>query len=222
MIRENIRNIRRKINQVKQPDQEVLLVAVSKYRGIESMREVYEAGIADMAENRVQEFLQKYDHLPKDITWHLIGHLQTNKVKYIVGKVALIHSLDSVRLAREIQKQAQKRDVTADVLIQINIAKEASKYGFQKEEVEEAIQEISALPHVRIQGLMCIAPQEASEQMLDNYFKEMKSIYEKLKILYNNIDRVNMRYLSMGMSGDFEQAVQNGANLVRIGSAIFE
>lgn len=132
MIQQNIDRIYKKINEIKSSEQEVLLVAVSKYRSIESMMRVYEAGVKDVAENRVQEFLQKYDQLPKDITWHLIGHLQTNKVKYVVGKVALIHSLDSLRLAEEIQKQSEKQKVVTDVLIQINIADEASKFGFQR------------------------------------------------------------------------------------------
>ncbi len=222
MIQQNIDRIYKKINEVKSSEQEVLLVAVSKYRSIESMMRVYEAGVKDMAENRVQEFLQKYDQLPKDITWHLIGHLQTNKVKYVVGKVALIHSLDSIRLAEEIQKQSEKQKVVTDVLIQINIADEASKFGFQKEEVKDAVEQIKTMPNIYIKGLMCIAPLDATTQMLNNYFKEMKTIYENLKVLYNDTDRVNMHYLSMGMSGDFELAVQNGANLVRIGSAIFE
>lgn len=222
MIQQNIDRIYKKINEVKSSEKEVLLVAVSKYRSIESMMRVYEAGVKDMAENRVQEFLQKYDQLPKDITWHLIGHLQTNKVKYVVGKVALIHSLDSLRLAEEIQKQSEKQKVVTDVLIQINIADEASKFGFQKEEVKDAIEQIKTMPNIYIKGLMCIAPLDATTQMLNNYFKEMKTIYENLKVLYNDTDRVNMHYLSMGMSGDFELAVQNGANLVRIGSAIFE
>ena len=142
MIQQNIGRIYKKINEVKSSEKEVLLVAVSKYRSIESMMRVYEAGVKDMAENRVQEFLQKYDQLPKDITWHLIGHLQTNKVKYVVGKVALIHSLDSLRLAEEIQRQSEKQKVVTDVLIQINIADEASKFGFQKEEVKDAIEQI--------------------------------------------------------------------------------
>ncbi|MGI6349832.1 MAG: YggS family pyridoxal phosphate-dependent enzyme [Eubacteriaceae bacterium] len=222
MIQQNIDRIYKKINEIKSSEQEVLLVAVSKYRSIESMMRVYEAGVKDVAENRVQEFLQKYDQLPKDITWHLIGHLQTNKVKYVVGKVALIHSLDSLRLAEEIQKQSEKQKVVTDVLIQINIADEASKFGFQKEEVKDAIEQIKTMPNIYIKGLMCIAPLDATTQMLNNYFKEMKTIYENLKVLYNDTDRVNMHYLSMGMSGDFELAVQNGANLVRIGSAIFE
>ncbi len=222
MIQQNIDRIYKKINEVKSSEKEVLLVAVSKYRSIESMMRVYEAGVKDLAENRVQEFLQKYDQLPKDITWHLIGHLQTNKVKYVIGKVALIHSLDSLRLAEEIQKQSEKQKVVTDVLIQINIADEASKFGFQKEEVKDAIEQIKTMPNIYIKGLMCIAPLDATTQMLNNYFKEMKTIYENLKVLYNDTDRVNMHYLSMGMSGDFELAVQNGANLVRIGSAIFE
>lgn len=222
MIQQNIDRIYKKINEIKSSEQEVLLVAVSKYRSIESMMRVYEAGVKDMAENRVQEFLQKYDQLPKDITWHLIGHLQTNKVKYVVGKVALIHSLDSLRLAEEIQKQSEKQKVVTDVLIQINIADEASKFGFQKEEVKDAVEQIKTMPNIYIKGLMCIAPLDATTQMLNNYFKEMKTIYENLKVLYNDTDRVNMHYLSMGMSGDFELAVKNGANLVRIGSAIFE
>jgi hypothetical protein len=221
MIKNNIKKIKKIIEKKKPENTDILLVAVSKYRDVESIRQVYDAGIKNMAENRVQEFLEKYEVLPNDIRWHMIGHVQTNKVKYIIGKVCLIHSLDSLRLAQEIQKQSEINNVISDVLIQINIADEASKYGFKKEEVNEAIAQISQMEHIRIKGLMCIAPISANEIELNYYFSQMKSIYENLKILYNT-DKAEMKYLSMGMSNDYKIAVENGANIIRIGSAIFE
>lgn len=221
MIKDNVEAILKNIEQSKANDADVLLVAVSKYRNIESIKLVYDAGVKDMAENRVQEFLDKYDKLPKDINWHMIGHVQTNKVKYIVGKVCLIHSLDSIHLAEEVAKQSKKNDIQSNVLLQINIANEASKYGFKKEEIYDAIAQISKMDNINIKGLMCIAPLDAAENELNNYFCDMKSIYEQSKIMYNT-NKAEMKYLSMGMSNDYMTAVKNGANVVRIGSAIFE
>lgn len=220
MIKDNITAILKNIEQNKAKDTDVLLVAVSKYRDIKSIKDVYDAGVKNMAENRVQEFLDKYEALPRDISWHMIGHVQTNKVKYIIGKVCLIHSLDSIHLAEEISRQSKKNDVQSDVLLQINIAKEASKYGFEKEEIYDAMEQISKMDNINIKGLMCIAPLDASENELNNYFCDMKNIYEQLKIMYNT-NKAEMKYLSMGMSNDYMDAVKNGANVVRIGSAIF-
>ncbi|NMC55847.1 MAG: YggS family pyridoxal phosphate-dependent enzyme [Eubacteriaceae bacterium] len=220
MIKDNIEAILKNIEQSKAIDTDVLLVAVSKYRDIESIKQVYDAGIKHMAENRVQEFLDKYEALPKDISWHMIGHVQTNKVKYIIGKVCLIHSLDSIHLAEEIARQSKKNDIQSDVLLQINIAKEASKYGFEKEEIYDAMKQISRMNNINIKGLMCIAPLDATENELNNYFCDMKNIYEQSKIMYNT-NKAEMKYLSMGMSNDYITAVKNGANVVRIGSAIF-
>lgn len=221
MIKNNIETIKKIIEKNKSDNSDVLLVAVSKYRDVDSIRQVYDAGIKHMAENRVQEFLEKYEVLPNDIFWHMIGHVQTNKVKYIIGKVCLIHSLDSLRLAEEIQKQSELKNLLTDVLIQINIANEQSKYGFKEEEVSDAIKQINQMENIRIKGLMCIAPISANEMELNYYFSHMKSIYENLKMLYNT-NKAEMKYLSMGMSNDYKLAVKNGANVVRIGSAIFE
>lgn len=221
MIKDNIQQILKNIENSKLNDFDVLLVAVSKYQDVENIKQVYDAGIKNMAENRVQEFLDKYDALPKDISWHMIGHLQTNKVKYIIGKVCLIHSLDSIRLAEEIEKQSKAKGIKSDVLIQINIANEKSKYGFKKQEVLQAIEIISKMENINIKGLMCIAPFEATEEELNNYFCDMKNIYEQLKMMYNT-DKEEMKYLSMGMSNDYIIAVKNGANIIRIGSAIFQ
>lgn len=221
MIKDNIQAIYKNIKNSEAKNTDVLLVAVSKYRDIESIKQVYDAGIKNMAENRVQEFLDKYDALPKDISWHMIGHLQTNKVKYIIGKVCLIHSLDSIHLAEEINKQSKAQGIQSDVLIQVNIANEASKYGFKKEEVYDAIKQINKMDSINIKGLMCIAPLNACEEEMNNYFRDMKNIYEQLKIMYNT-NKAEMKYLSMGMSNDYITAVKNGANVVRIGSAIFE
>jgi pyridoxal phosphate enzyme (YggS family) len=221
MIKDNIQEILKNIENSKIKNTNVMLIAVSKYRDIDSIKQVYDAGIKNMAENRVQEFLDKYDSLPKDISWHMIGHLQTNKVKYIIGKVCLIHSLDSIHLAEEIDKQSKAKSIQSDVLIQINIANEKSKYGFEKEEIYNAVEQINKMDNVNIKGLMCIAPLDASKEELNNYFCDMKSIYEQLKIMYNT-NKAEMKYLSMGMSNDYMTAVKNGANVVRIGSAIFE
>jgi len=221
MIKDNIERIIKNIDANKIKGTDVMLVAVSKYRDIKDIKQVYEAGIKHMAENRVQEFLIKYDELSREIRWHMIGHIQTNKVKYIIGKVYLIHSLDSIRLAREIEKHSAAKNINSDVLLQINIAEEESKFGFKKEEIFDAAEIISKMDNINIKGLMCIAPQNADNNELNKYFGEMKNIYERLKIMYNT-DKAEMKYLSMGMSNDYITAIKNGANIVRIGSAIFE
>lgn len=211
-IEENIRKIKNSI------PEEVTLIAVSKTKPVEDLTEAYNQGIRDFGENKVQEFLDKYDKLPKDIKWHLIGHLQRNKVKYIVGKVHLIHSLDSIRLLEELEKHYKAGEMMAQALIQINIGKEESKTGIYQEDIEEFLEACERCNNVKIKGLMTIIPQ-GDEESCRNYFKETKAIFEQLKLRkFNNI---HMDILSMGMTGDYEIAIQEGSNMVRVGEGIF-
>ena len=197
----------------------VTVIAVSKTEPAQAVQEAYEAGARDFGENKVQEILQKQPALPQDIRWHMIGHLQRNKVHQVIGKAVLIHAVDSLRLAEQIEQEAAKRNLDVDVILEINVAKEESKYGFFLEDAEEAIRRISALPHVHIKGLMTIAP------FVENP-EENRGIFQKLyqfsvDINDKNIDNVTMGVLSMGMSGDFEVAIEEGATMVRVGTSIF-
>ncbi len=195
------------------------LIAVSKTKPVDMLLEAYDAGCRDFGENKVQELLDKYDMLPADTCWHMIGHLQTNKVKYIVDKVHLIHSVDSVRLAREISKEAVKKNVTVSVLIEVNVAEEETKYGFKVEELEDALREIALLPGIKVKGLMTIAPFVENAEDNRVYFSQIKQL--SVDISAKNIDNIDMNILSMGMTGDYQVAVSEGATYVRVGSGIF-
>lgn len=198
---------------------EVTLIAVSKTKPVEMLQEVYEQGIREFGENKVQELCDKIEVLPEDIHWHMIGHLQTNKVKYIVGKTALIHSVDSLHLAEEIEKQAAKKNVTVSILVEVNIAEEESKFGIHKEEAVALVKSIAALPHLRIQGLMTIAPFVENPEDNRMYFRQIHQLSVDIK--EQNIDNVRMDILSMGMTGDYTVAIEEGATLVRVGTGIF-
>lgn len=187
------------------------LIAVSKTKGVDAIREVYDLGIRDFGENKVQELLSKIPLLPSDINWHMIGHLQTNKVKDIVGKVKLIHSVDSIKLANEINKQASKKGIVCDILIEINIANEESKYGFKDEEVDEAVCYMKSLDNVNLLGFMCVAPYQENAEDNRIYFKKMNSYKTKYKL----------DILSMGMSNDYKVAIEEGASYIRVGTLIF-
>ena len=200
-------------------NQEVTLIAVSKTKPIPLVMEAYAAGVRDFGENRVQELVSKYEAMPKDIRWHLIGHLQTNKVKYIVDKVALIHSVDSLKLAREISKEAAKKNVVCQILIEVNIGEEESKFGLHKDEVIDLVKEVSLLPNLKIKGLMTVAPYVENAEENRRVFRNLKQL--SVDIINKNIDNVDMNIMSMGMSGDFEVAIEKGANCVRIGTSIF-
>lgn len=197
----------------------VTLIAVSKTKPVSDLAAVYECGVRQFGENKVQELVEKYEQLPKDIQWHMIGHLQKNKVKYIVDKVALIHSVDSFSLAEEISKQAVKKQVTVPILIEVNIAGEETKFGIQKEETAELVRAVSVLPNVRIEGLMTIAPFVQNPEDNRDYFREMKKL--SVDIAMQNIDNVSMKILSMGMTGDYQVAIEEGATMVRVGTGIF-
>ena len=200
---------------------EVTLVAVGKTKPASMIRELYDLGVRDFGENKVQELTAKYEELPKDIRWHMIGHLQSNKVKYIVDKVAMIHSVDSLRLAQVIEKEAVKKDVDhVDVLLEVNVSGEESKYGMTPAEVEQQIDQFLDLKRVRICGFMTVAPFAEDPEEVRPYFKRLKQLSVDIqnKTIDNNID---VGLLSMGMSGDFEAAIEEGASFVRVGTRIF-
>ena len=222
-IRENIEHI----NQLKaeaaarsgRKGEDVLLVAVTKLHDVDEINEAIDCGITDIGENKVQEIMDKFDHV-KPVRWHLIGHLQTNKVKYIIDKVSMIHSVDSLRLAQEINKRAQQHNLTMDILIQVNSAEEESKFGIKTEETGQMIQDIlDTCENIRIRGLMCIAPFEENPEDARVYFAEVKKLYDEYgKMEHPHLD---FQYLSMGMSGDFHVAIEEGSNLIRVGTSIF-
>lgn len=212
-------NIAKACRKAQRAREEVTLIAVSKTKPMEMLQKAYDTGIRNFGENKVQELCDKYEVLPQDIKWHMIGHLQTNKVKYLIGKTNLIHSVDSLKLALEIEKQAARRGVTVDVLIEVNIAGEETKYGIAKEEVTALVKEIAALKHVRIQGLMTIAPFVENPEDNRLYFRQIKQL--SVDINNQNIDNVSMNILSMGMSGDYMVAIEEGATMVRVGTSIF-
>lgn len=196
----------------------VKLIAVSKTRTLDELEEAYNAGSRDFGENKVQELVEKYDEFHNDVRWHFIGHLQKNKVKYIVGKVFLIHSLDNTELLKEIEKRYSMNNEIANVLIQINIGRDPNKSGVLLENLEELIEACENCKNVKVKGLMTVIP-KGDEESNRKYFKNMKEIYDSLsKKMYNNI---SMEYLSMGMSGDYQIAMEEGSNMIRIGEGIF-
>ena len=218
MIQENIKlveeNIKKACEKVGRDVNEVTLIAVSKTKPYTAI-----TGVKDYGENKVQELCDKYEILPKDIKWHMIGHLQRNKVKYLVGKASLIHSVDSIRLAEQIEKEYAKADEIANILIEVNMAQEESKFGITSEETEQLVREIAKFPHIRIKGLMTIAPYTDNPESNRVYFRNMKKL--SVDIENKNIDNVSMSVLSMGMTGDYQVAVEEGATLVRVGTGIF-
>lgn len=222
-IKENIEQVKENIRaaalEAGRAPEEVTLIAVSKTKPVSMIKEAYACGCRDFGENKVQELCDKYEMLPADIRWHLIGHLQRNKVKYIVDKVYLIHSVDSLRLAEEIQKEASKKQVHVDILIEVNVAAEESKFGILPEETEGLVRAVAKLPNVHIKGLMTIAPIVEKPEENTVYFSKLKEL--SVDITAKNIDNVTMNILSMGMTGDYQQAVKNGATYVRVGTGIF-
>lgn len=223
MIKENLEEVREKIRQACQRsgrrEEDVTLISVSKTKPVEMLREAYEAGSRDFGENRVQEIMEKYGQMPEDVRWHMIGHLQKNKVRQVIDKAVLIHSVDTVELAEQIEKGAAKRDLTVDILLEVNVAEEESKFGFRTEEVEAAVMKIKEFPHVHIKGLMTIAPFVSNSEDNREVFKKLYQLY--VDIRSKNIDNVNMSVLSMGMTGDYEVAVEEGATMIRVGTGIF-
>ncbi len=197
-----------------------VLVAVSKTRTEEQILDIYNQGHRIFGENRVQELVKKHESLPKDIEWHLIGHLQKNKVKYIASFVAIIHSVDTVELAKTIDKHAHKHDRIQDILIQLKIASELSKYGLQNEEFASSVDAINELKNIRIRGFMGMASFTADMDQVRSEFKHLKSVYDQFKASHFQDDEY-FNTLSMGMSGDYELALEEGSTMVRIGSLLF-
>ena len=223
MLKENLAEVQSRVEQAcKRAGRdvaEVTLIAVSKTKPVTDLQEIYNAGVRDFGENKVQEMCDKMEKMPKDINWHMIGHLQRNKVKYIVGNVALIHSVDSYRLAEEINIQAKKKGTVVPILVEVNIADETTKFGVSKEDAMELVRQIASLDALSIKGLMTIAPYVVDPEENRAYFRKIKEL--SVDIDNQNIDNVSMDILSMGMTGDFEVAIEEGATMVRIGTGIF-
>ena len=223
MLKENLANVEKNIEQAcknaGRSCDEVTLIAVSKTKPVEMLQEIYDENIRDFGENKVQELCSKMEQLPSDIRWHMIGHLQRNKVKYIVGKVELIHSVDTYRLAEEINIQAKKQNVIVPILVEVNIAHEESKFGISAEDAILLVEEISKLENIRIKGLMTIAPYVENPEDNRLYFRKIKQL--SVDITNKNIDNVFMEILSMGMTGDYMVAIEEGATMVRVGTGIF-
>ena len=223
MVEKNISEVEKRISEAVKAagrsENEVTLIAVSKTKPVEMIKEAYDTGIRDFGENKVQEIMEKYPLLPSDIRWHLIGHLQTNKVKYIIDKVCMIHSVDSLKLAEEISRQAVKHNVTVDILIEVNVAAEESKFGVRPEDAIDLCRDISTLPGIRIRGLMTVAPFTSDPEENRPVFCALRQLF--VDIDGKNIDNVCMDCLSMGMSGDYTVAIEEGATFVRVGTSIF-
>lgn len=198
---------------------EVTLIAVSKTKPVETLQEAYDLGVRVFGENKVQEMEDKYEVLPKDIQWHLIGHLQRNKVKYIIDKAVLIHSVDSLRLAQTIEKESEKHNLTAHILIEVNVAREESKFGIFPEDLNGLVDEIAKLPHIQVDGLMTIAPFVPDPEENRPVFRELRKL--SVDISAKKVDNVNMSVLSMGMTNDYQVAIEEGATMVRVGTGIF-
>ena len=223
MLKENLADVEAKIvkaceNSGRQRD-DVTLIAVSKTKPVETLKEAYDLGVRVFGENKVQELTDKYEALPKDIQWHMIGHLQRNKVKYIIDKVALIHSVDSIRLAETIEKEAAKHNITANILIEVHVAKEESKFGLMPEELDELIDKIKDFNHIQVKGLMTIAPFVENPETNREIFRSLRKL--SVDISNKNVDNVNVSILSMGMTNDYTVAVEEGATMVRVGTGIF-
>ena len=223
MIKENVADVEAKIQaaceRAGRKREEVTLIAVSKTKPVSDIREVMETGIIDYGENKVQELCDKIETINEPLNWHMIGHLQRNKVKYIVDKVKLIHSVDSLRLAEQISQEAIKKNVDVDILVEVNVAEETSKFGMSTEEVTQMVESIARLDRVHINGLMTVAPFTDNPEDNRLYFRNLKQL--AVDIAQKNIDNVIMSELSMGMTGDYEVAIEEGATMVRVGTGIF-
>jgi len=222
-LKQNIQQIKKRIEAAAERSgrnpEEIYLIAVTKNFSAELIQEAVDNGIVFLGENRVQEAKSKVDLVKGNIEWHLIGHLQRNKVKTAIDIFTMIQSLDSWRLAEEIQKRAQQADKVIDVLVQVNIGSEETKYGIDPDDTEVFIEKVATLPNLKVRGLMAIAPFKENPEDVRAYFRHLREIFQSIK--EKSIENVSMEYLSMGMSNDFEVAIEEGANMVRIGTSIF-
>ena len=225
MIKENLKQVEENINAACQragrDPKEVTLIAVSKTKPVSMIEEAIDYGIKDFGENKVQEMCDKIEKISKKLNWHLIGHLQRNKVKYIVDKACLIHSVDSLRLAQQIDSEAKKENVICNILIEVNIAGEESKFGVSKDQVKELLEEIKELTNVHVKGLMTIAPYVEDAEENRGYFREMNKLFIDMRQENADNDNIDMEILSMGMTGDYQVAIEEGATMVRVGTGIF-
>ncbi len=223
MVAENYREVEARVaaacKRSGRKREDVTLIAVSKTKPVEMIRELMAIGVKDFGENKPQELKTKTEEITEPLRWHLIGNLQTNKVKYVVGRACLIHSVSSLHLAEALQKEAAKKDLVCRVLVEVNIAGEETKSGVSPEEAAGLARQIAALPNLEVCGLMAIAPPVESPEENRGYFRSMRLLKEKIAAM--ELDRVSMDELSMGMTGDFEVAIEEGATLVRVGTAIF-
>lgn len=223
MLEENLKKVEANIQvaceRCGRKREEVTLIAVSKTKPVSMLKEVYDCGIRDFGENKVQELTEKYDQLPEDMKWHMIGHLQRNKIKYIIGKTELIHSVDSLRLAEAIEAESAKKDCITDILLEVNVAQEESKFGFSSEELLKEIDRFADFPHIRVKGLMTIAPYVEKPEENRIYFAKLKQL--SVDITAKKVNNVTMSIFSMGMTNDYEVAIEEGATLVRVGTGIF-
>lgn len=223
MIETNIKEVQERIRQACERSgrsvSEITLIAVSKTKPFEMIEEAYTAGMREFGENKPQELRDKAKQCQLPIRWHMIGTLQSNKIKYVVGTACCIHSVDSINLAAAIEKEAKKQETKIDILLEVNIAKEASKHGFLQEEVMDAVNEISKMPHLCLRGLMTVAPYTENAEENRIYFRKMKQLL--IDISSKNIDNISMDILSMGMSSDYEIAIEEGATMIRVGTGIF-
>lgn len=223
MLKENLNevyaNIEKACKEVGRDCKEVTLIAVSKTKPNDMLQEIYDYGVRYFGENYVQELSEKMETLPKDINWHMIGHLQRNKIKYIINDVDMIHSVDSLRLAEAIDKEAAKCGRIIDILVEVNVAGEENKFGFSLSEVESFVREIAHFKNIKVKGLMTSAPYVENPEENRIFFKQLKQLL--VDINRKNIDNINMSVLSMGMTNDYIVAVQEGATHVRVGTAIF-
>jgi pyridoxal phosphate enzyme (YggS family) len=219
-IADILKNVEASANKIGKGLEDITVIAVTKTVDSDRALKAYEAGLNNFGENRVQEFNNKYESLKNfNINWHIIGHLQTNKVKYIIGKVKLIHSLESISLAEEIDKRSKQNDLVTDVLVELNIAEEESKFGIKKENLIDFLKSIEGFENIKIVGLMTVAPFVEDKEEVRWVFKEMKQLYDTVSNM--SFKNVHMKYLSMGMTNDYDIAIEEGANIVRVGTAIF-
>lgn len=223
MLKQNLEYVESEIQKACErsgrPRDAVTLIAVSKTKPVGTLQEAYDLGVRIFGENKVQELTEKYELLPDDIEWHMIGHLQRNKIKYIIEKAALIHSVDSVRLAEAIEKEAEKRNLTANILIEVNVAKEESKFGLLPEELDDFVDKVKDFPHICVKGLMTIAPNVENPEKNRPIFAYLRKL--SVDIAKKNAHNITMSILSMGMTNDYQVAIEEGATMVRVGTGIF-
>lgn len=222
-IKDNIECVKQRVKIAAQKayrnPEDILILAVTKTVAIDKIKLAIECGLKDLGENKAQELIQKYDQIDQSCNWHFIGHLQSNKIKYIIDKVKLIHSVDSQKLALEIDRQAKKLGTVVNILIEVNISDEASKFGIKCTELYELIENLSKLSNIRVKGLMTVAPATDNPEGNRKYFKKLYKLF--IDIRSKKFDNIDMKYLSMGMTNDYEIAIEEGANIVRVGTGIF-